>query len=210
MTQPNAPLFRDPIYDGAADPTVIWNRQEQCWWLLYTNRRANVDLPWTQLGAWDRHRRGLIGRRRAKLALPRHPGGTGLRERRTRLPSGSPDHVGPGAGDIAMPWFFFLGLTLILIHEMDAVHCREWRIFPLLYQLDDKTGYLVFTWAHVPLYLLLFWGLFGAGGLDRGVMRAGCVFIVHAALHLLFLRHPKNEFKSITSWAMILGERWQG
>ncbi len=42
MNVPPAPLFRDPIYDGAADPTVIWNRQEQCWWLLYTNRRANV------------------------------------------------------------------------------------------------------------------------------------------------------------------------
>lgn len=42
MNTPDAPLFRDPIYDGAADPTVIWNRQEQCWWLLYTNRRANV------------------------------------------------------------------------------------------------------------------------------------------------------------------------
>ena len=43
MFVPPAPLFRDPIYDGAADPTVIWNRQEQAWWLLYTNRRANVD-----------------------------------------------------------------------------------------------------------------------------------------------------------------------
>ncbi|MBQ7370706.1 MAG: glycosyl hydrolase [Blautia sp.] len=37
---PNAPLFRDPVYDGAADPVIIWNRQEQAWWLLYTNRRA--------------------------------------------------------------------------------------------------------------------------------------------------------------------------
>ncbi len=42
MNEPPAPLFRDPIYDGAADPVVIWNRQEQSWWLLYTNRRANV------------------------------------------------------------------------------------------------------------------------------------------------------------------------
>jgi len=40
---PPAPLFRDPIYDGAADPTVIWNREEHSWWLLYTNRRANVE-----------------------------------------------------------------------------------------------------------------------------------------------------------------------
>lgn len=43
MNQAPAPLFRDPIYDGAADPTVIWNHQEQSWWLLYTRRRANVD-----------------------------------------------------------------------------------------------------------------------------------------------------------------------
>lgn len=42
---PPAPLFRDPIYDGAADPVIIWNRQEKCWWLLYTQRRANVDAP---------------------------------------------------------------------------------------------------------------------------------------------------------------------
>lgn len=37
---PNAPLFRDPIYDGAADPTIIWNREEQSWWIMYTSRRA--------------------------------------------------------------------------------------------------------------------------------------------------------------------------
>ncbi len=40
------PLFRDPIYDGAADPVVCWNRDEQAWFMFYTNRRANVpNLP---------------------------------------------------------------------------------------------------------------------------------------------------------------------
>ncbi len=38
-----APLFRDPIFDGASDPVIIWNRQEKNWWLLYTQRHANVD-----------------------------------------------------------------------------------------------------------------------------------------------------------------------
>jgi sucrose-6-phosphate hydrolase SacC (GH32 family) len=38
-----APLFRDPIYDGAADPTLIWNRQAQEWWMVYTNRRATAE-----------------------------------------------------------------------------------------------------------------------------------------------------------------------
>lgn len=45
MPTPPAPLFRDPIYDGAADPVVIWNHAEESWWLLYTNRRANVTGP---------------------------------------------------------------------------------------------------------------------------------------------------------------------
>ena len=35
-----APLYRDPIYDGASDPVVIWNRGESQWWMLYTQRRA--------------------------------------------------------------------------------------------------------------------------------------------------------------------------
>lgn len=36
------PLFRDPVHDGAADPVVVWNRQEKKWFMLYTNRRANL------------------------------------------------------------------------------------------------------------------------------------------------------------------------
>ena len=36
------PVFRDPVYDGAADPVVIWNPQAKKWWMFYTNRRANM------------------------------------------------------------------------------------------------------------------------------------------------------------------------
>ncbi len=36
-----SPLYRDPIYDGPTDPMVIWNREEKCWWMLYTQRRSN-------------------------------------------------------------------------------------------------------------------------------------------------------------------------
>lgn len=36
------PLFRDPVHDGAADPVVVWNSVRKTWWMLYTNRRADV------------------------------------------------------------------------------------------------------------------------------------------------------------------------
>jgi hypothetical protein len=37
------PLFRDPVYDGAADPVVLWNNEAGKWFMYYTNRRANVE-----------------------------------------------------------------------------------------------------------------------------------------------------------------------
>lgn len=40
-----APLFRDPVYDGAADPVVIFNRETEEWWMFYTNRRAILAGP---------------------------------------------------------------------------------------------------------------------------------------------------------------------
>lgn len=42
MNQAAAPLFRDPIFDGPTDPTMIYNRAEKTWWIVYTQRRANV------------------------------------------------------------------------------------------------------------------------------------------------------------------------
>ena len=37
------PLFDDPVYHGAADPVIIYNKVEKKWWMLYTNRRASID-----------------------------------------------------------------------------------------------------------------------------------------------------------------------
>lgn len=38
------PLFRDPVFDGAADPTPIWNDLEKKWFIYYTNRRATAPI----------------------------------------------------------------------------------------------------------------------------------------------------------------------
>lgn len=98
--------------------------------------------------------------------------------------------------------FFYLGLAFILTHEMDAVRQKEWVIFPGLSQLTDRLGYLVFTALHIPLYGLLFYGL----AVDKeAIIRAlDYFFMIHVGLHLLFLRHPENPFKSFFSWFLIV------
>jgi len=37
------PLYDDPVYHGAADPVVIYNKQKKKWWMFYTNRRASLN-----------------------------------------------------------------------------------------------------------------------------------------------------------------------
>jgi hypothetical protein len=40
------PVYRDPVFDGAADPVIVWNRDLKAWWMFYTNRRASMrELP---------------------------------------------------------------------------------------------------------------------------------------------------------------------
>jgi GH43 family beta-xylosidase len=50
-------LYRDPVFDGATDPVMIFNRAERTWWMMYTSRRASApgsDVGWvhgSQIGA---------------------------------------------------------------------------------------------------------------------------------------------------------------
>ncbi|MCX6300014.1 MAG: family 43 glycosylhydrolase [Bacteroidetes bacterium] len=46
VAQKNAipkPVFDDPIYHGAADPVIIFNKEKKVWWMFYTNRRATIE-----------------------------------------------------------------------------------------------------------------------------------------------------------------------
>lgn len=40
-----APLYRDPVHDGATDPTVVFNRELGQWWMFYTARRPDAPGP---------------------------------------------------------------------------------------------------------------------------------------------------------------------
>lgn len=36
------PLYEDPIFNGSADPVVVWNKKAKKWFMFYTNRRASA------------------------------------------------------------------------------------------------------------------------------------------------------------------------
>lgn len=70
-----APLYRDPVYDGVADPVLVWNPRRQAWWMFYTQRRAKLDLPgveWchgTEIGVAESRDEGMTWTYRGTLAL---------------------------------------------------------------------------------------------------------------------------------------------
>ena len=78
---PSSPLYRDPVFAGAADPTVFYNHKEKQWWMLYTQRRANADntykLSWvhgTQIGVASSPDNGRNWKYRGTLPLSLEPG----------------------------------------------------------------------------------------------------------------------------------------
>ena len=76
---------------------------------------------------------------------------------------------------------------------MDAVRCREWRIFPLLSLMSDKWGKIVFIVAHLPLFLIITIQL-NASDNERFITGMSFFFIVHLFMHIVYLRHKNNEF----------------
>lgn len=101
--------------------------------------------------------------------------------------------------------FFYIGLSLMVMHEMDAMRCKEWRIFPGLSLLSDSLGQKVFLWAHLPLFTLLFRQLSNPIHAEALIFGFNHFMIIHLGLHLLFLKHPNNMFKDLLSWSIIAG-----
>ncbi|GBD91475.1 hypothetical protein BMS3Abin04_02207 [bacterium BMS3Abin04] len=106
---------------------------------------------------------------------------------------------------MAEHYFFYIGLAFILVHEMDAIRLQEWRMFPILSGLKDQNGYLIFTLLHLPLYVLIFWGLWGShGSVINLILGLDIFFIIHIGLHLLLIKHKENQFGNFFSWSLIL------
>ena len=99
---------------------------------------------------------------------------------------------------------FLIGISFLIVHEMDAIRCKEWRIFPGLSLLSDKVGQLIFVFAHIPLFFILFYQLTYISDNNAFIKGFDIFMIVHIGLHLLFLRHKNNEFKDWISWTLII------
>ncbi len=147
------PLFRDPIFDGAADPVVIWNQAEARWFMFYTNRRANVagldGVAWvhgTPVGIAESTDGGATWTRRGDArfhGLPAPEGGeAGAGGKDALLTHWAPDVIGHDG-------LYHMFLTLVpgvfkdWRHPRDIVHLTsrdliDWRYESTLKLASDR------------------------------------------------------------------------
>jgi hypothetical protein len=102
-------------------------------------------------------------------------------------------------------YLFLTGISFLIVHEMDAIRCKEWRIYPGLSLMSDKAGRLLFVFAHIPLFIWFFYQLTAVNDNSAFIKGLNIFMIAHIGLHLLFIRHKNNEFKDWISWTLIIG-----
>jgi hypothetical protein len=100
---------------------------------------------------------------------------------------------------------FYLGLALLLGHEMDAVHKHEWRLLFFLRTMPDERARDLFVLAHVPAVVILLWLLAHPAEATRlwTMVAMDAFLVIHAGLHWRLSDHPKYEFNTPVSRLLI-------
>jgi hypothetical protein len=101
----------------------------------------------------------------------------------------------------------FIGLSLLLCHELDAVAQAEWRLLPVLRMLTDASAYPIFVWLHVPLFALVLWwtGSTSVPVRRRAQFGVDAFLVIHAGLRTALRSHDYYTFHSTLSMDCMYG-----
>lgn len=117
-----------------------------------------------------------------------------------------------GKHSSALHALFYLGLALLVCHELDAVFRQEWRILPGLNLLQDGSGRTVFILIHIPAFVALFWLTGHISDVIRKRSQLGVdVFLIgHAVVHFMMSGHELYEFEPPVETITIYGGALMG
>ena len=102
---------------------------------------------------------------------------------------------------------FYLGVSFLFTHELDAMTNSEWLVLPLLNLLSDELGQRVFVLLHIPLFAILV-ALISSDKTsvrERVWLAVSIFLVVHGVIHAAFMGHENYEFESVISNFLIFG-----
>ncbi len=102
-------------------------------------------------------------------------------------------------------YLFILTISLLILHEMDAIRRKEWKLFVVLKDMKEEPGYLVFSLLHLPLCIIILYFIMNSSGQYYHVFTLAIngFLIFHGGIHLLFRTKTGNEFKGVYSYTII-------
>lgn len=96
----------------------------------------------------------------------------------------------------------WINISLLYVHELDAVRKREWRMMLLSDRVDDEIAFRIFAALHVPLFAVVFWFMESRFSLLYWFVSGFGVF--HFLLHSLFRKHVENRMRNVFSRTIIV------
>ena len=95
----------------------------------------------------------------------------------------------------------WLGLALLIAHELDAVARHEWRLLPGFALFEDAAARDMFVLLHIPLLIIVFWLMTHRNaGLKRASrMVIAALLVIHGGAHFLLSGHSLYEFRGIVA-----------
>lgn len=102
---------------------------------------------------------------------------------------------------------FYLAVSLLLTHELDAVANTEWRLLYFLRDLSDASAYPIFIILHVAIFMAVFIFTHHNNRKIRNWFRNGiCLFLViHSLIHFRLIGTDGYTFHGILSNSLIFG-----
>ncbi len=94
-------------------------------------------------------------------------------------------------------------ISLLLLHEMDAIRTKEWKMFIILKDMTDETAYKIFLFAHLPLYFLVIFLILHNNSNILLPIIIDIFLIGHAIVHFCFRKKENNGFTSLYSKIII-------
>lgn len=96
---------------------------------------------------------------------------------------------------------FITSITLLILHEMDAIKAKEWRMFIILKDMNEEIAYKVFSIIHFPLYFVILFLMlqFKQSTNSLFFIIIDILLILHTFIHLGFRKNKSNGFSSMYS-----------
>lgn len=99
-------------------------------------------------------------------------------------------------------FLLFTNLSLLILHEMDAVFCKEWRMLIFLNRIQDSTARIIFSVLHLPLFVIILFLVRYQFQIFFLVLSIFSIF--HLIIHFGFRNQKVNGFKSKYSNGLIV------